>query len=252
MRLTILGSGTCAPRKEKHESGYLLEADGKYYVFDSGAGTLYRILDAGVKLDQIDHMFYTHFHNDHINDLPAILWSNNFKSKPREKKLFLYGPKGFKKYYNLLVKKVMGFKRKKVGFNYDVDVSEVTNKEFNVDNLRIKTKELKHFGDIAYRMEHKGKILVYSGDTLYCKEIEEISKDADVLILECGVKDFPEKDSHLSPLKCRKIAKNANVKKLVLVHSYPELDGVDIVAECKKDFDGEVVKGEDLMEIEVK
>ena len=52
-------------------------------------------------------------------------------------------------------------------------------------------------------------------------------------------------------MECGNIAKKANVKKLILVHSYPELDNVDIVAECKKGFDGEVLAGKDLMEIEI-
>ena len=192
MKLTILGSGTAALRKNKHESGYLLEVDGKYYLFDSGAGTVYRLLDKNIDLNQVDNIFYTHLHNDHINDLPAILWSNNHKDDPRNKKLFLYGQDGFKKYYEILRNEILG---KDFGFKYDVEVSEITNKKIEVDNLKIKTRELKHFGNIAYRIEHKGKVLVYSGDTEYCNEIEEISKDADVLILDCS--NAGEKEMHI-------------------------------------------------------
>src|SRR3990167_2364913 len=78
MKLTILGSGTAAPRLKRNMSGYLLEAGGKKILFDSGAGTIRRLLELKVDLADIDFIFYTHLHNDHINDLGAIICANNY------------------------------------------------------------------------------------------------------------------------------------------------------------------------------
>lgn len=246
MKLTILGCGTTVLDLKKHEAGYLLEHGGKKYLFDSGAGTVYRLLEVGVKVTDLDAIFYTHMHNDHINDLPAIVWSNNYDKAPRKRTLYLYGPHGFKKYFKTIMDKIIG----DYEFFYSIEANDITNKEFSVDGLNITTKELKHSGvNIAYRIESSGKVLVYSGDTEYCKEIEEIAKDADVLILECGVavKDQP----HLLPEECGIIAKNANVKKLILTHMYPVFDDVDVIGLVKKNFDGEVELAKDLMVIEL-
>jgi ribonuclease BN (tRNA processing enzyme) len=244
MRLTILGSGTCDLDKKHHEAGYLLEAEDRYYLFDSGAGTVYRLLEVGIELDQLDHLFYTHLHNDHINDLPAILWSNNYKTPSRTKELTIHGPLGIKRYYDILRDHIIG---KEITFSYNVIVKEITNQKITIEGVSIETKELNHFGNIAYRVvDPTGKIFVYSGDTQFCQEIIDISNNADLLVLECGV--LEEGGSHLTPQLCAKIAKEANVKKLILIHLYPQLDPDKVISIIKKEFSGEVILGQDLME----
>src|SRR3989338_11091957 len=106
MRLTILGSGTATPKLDRNCAGYLLEIDNNKLLFDSGAGTIRRLLELKVDLFEINYTFYTHLHNDHVNDLGAIIWSNNYGLK-RRKPLKLYGPQGFKKYYGTLVHELL-------------------------------------------------------------------------------------------------------------------------------------------------
>ncbi len=247
MKLKILGCGTAAIRSDRRQASYLLEADGNPYLFDCGAGSLFRLLDLGLTPDKIKHLFITHFHNDHINDLPALLWSKNYGGYDPNP-FFLYGPDGMGDYYKDLIKYIL---KKEFTLQFDVKVEDITNKEFIVDDLKITTKELDHYKNIAYRIERKGKVFVYSGDTIYCKELEEISKDADVLVLECGISDENPEVVHMSPKKCALVAKNANVKKLIVVHMYPELDDVDVKSIISKEFKGEIVIAKDLMEFEL-
>ena len=290
MKLTILGSGTAAPRLKRNMSGYLLEAGGKKILFDSGAGTIRQLLELKVNLLDIDNIFYTHLHNDHINDLGAIIWSNNYGTA-RKKPLNIYGPKGFREYFKIFMEKIL--KPKKL--NYKTNVREMfggtmikipinektndttnqkinkkislinkTNKNLimgknnknstkNINNknqITIKSIKSKHTGSsVSYRVKHNSKSIVYSGDTDYSDEIIKISKDADLLILECS---FPyKKDGHLTPELCGKIAAKANAKKLVLTHFYPECDLIDAKKECSKEYNGEVVLAEDFMGIKV-
>ena len=55
----------------------------------------------------------------------------------------------------------------------------------------------------------------------------------------------------LTPSLAGEIATQANVRKLVLTHFYPECDHVDIEMECRKTYTGPLVLAEDLMQIEV-
>ena len=109
MRITILGSGTAAPRIIRNMSSYLLEISNKKILFDSGPGTIRQLLKIKASLLDINHIFYTHFHNDHINDLSAIIWSNNYGTY-RKKALYIYAPKGFKKYYKILMDSILKIK----------------------------------------------------------------------------------------------------------------------------------------------
>ncbi|MEJ2096818.1 MAG: MBL fold metallo-hydrolase, partial [Deltaproteobacteria bacterium] len=54
---------------------------------------------------------------------------------------------------------------------------------------------------------------------------------------------------HLSPSLAGRIAAAAAVKKLVLIHLYPECDQVDIAAQCRKTYQGPLLIAEDLMRI---
>lgn len=282
MKITVLGSGTAAPRLERNMAGYLLEANGKKILFDSGAGTIRQLLKLKVNLLDINNIFYTHLHNDHINDLGAIIWSNNY-GVLRKKPLNLYGPKGFVDYYKILIEKIL--KPKKLG--YGINAKEMWNgsilripiknnanskKSINESakkNTRTKSganfvgiknkncliiksiKSVHTDASISYRIEYDNKSIVYSGDTDYSNEIIKISKNADVLILECSLPDGKKAKGHLTPSLCGKIAAKANVKRLVLTHFYPEADKVDAKKQCISEYNGKIILAKDFMEIGV-
>ena len=259
MRITILGSGTAAPRSERNMSGYLLESGNKKILFDSGAGTIRQLLKLKIDLLDINEIFYTHLHNDHINDLGAIIWSNNYGMK-RKKALNIYGPKGFKKYFNVLMEKIL----KPTKLNYKINAKEmwngsimkipinnkIKNKKLSKNNIIVKSIKSEHTdASVSYRIEYDNKSIVYSGDTDYSSEIIKISKNADLLILECSHPDNMKAKGHLTPSLCGKIATEANVKKLVLTHFYPEADKADVKGQCTKEFNGEIILAKDFMEI---
>src|SRR3989344_5693680 len=187
MRLTILGSGTAAPLLERSNSAYLLEAGGKKILFDSGAGTIRRLLELKVDLADIDFIFYTHLHNDHINDLGAIIWANNY-GLGRKHALNLFGPVGFDEYYRDLLDKLL--KPHKLYFR--AKVTEMSSSELKVGNIFIKTFETRHSSttrSIIYRIKQDNKVIVYTGDTEYCDEAVSASQNADLLLTECSTSD---------------------------------------------------------------
>ena len=247
MKLTILGSGTAVPRLNRNMSGYLLEIGNKKILFDSGPGTIRQLLKLKVKIPSIDNIFYTHFHPDHITELTGILvvnHCNNFKGT-----LNLHGPVGIKEYFNFVKRATMG------KLNYDVKVKEMKNNseiKIPLNNIIIKSIKSKHTDrSVSYRIENSNKSIVYSGDTDYSKEIIKISRNADLLVLECSFPDNKKVKGHLTPSLCGKIATKANVKKLVLTHLYPECDKVNIKKQCSKEYKGNIVLAKDFMKIRV-
>ena len=249
MKLTILGSGTAAPLLERNNAAYLLEAGALKLLLDSGAGTIRRLLEMKFDLFDIDNIFYTHLHNDHINDLGAIVWSNNYGLK-RTKQLNLYGPKGFKRYVKILINKLL--KPQKLYF--DVNIKELKNSKLKIGNVEIKTFQTRHSSttrSIIYRFEHKNKLFVYTGDTDYCEEAIEAAKNADVLMTECSTSDKNKADGHLTPSLAGKIAAEANVKTLILTHFYPEVLKSDIMGKCRKEFKGKIVLAKDKITLNI-
>ncbi|MDP3766276.1 MAG: MBL fold metallo-hydrolase [Nanoarchaeota archaeon] len=249
MKLTVLGSGTAAPLLDRNCAGYLLEIDGKKLLFDSGAGTIRRLLELKVDLFDIEHIFYTHLHNDHINDLGAIIWSSNYGGI-RKKPLNLYGPKGFKKYCTILINKLL----KPGKLNFRINIQEFKKSTINIKNITIKTHPTRHSAttrSVTYRIEHKNKSLVYTGDTAYCDEIIEIAKNADALLIECSLPDVKKVEGHLTPSLAGRIAAKANVKTMILTHFYPKVLKTDIKKACRKEFNGKIILAKDKMKINI-
>jgi ribonuclease Z len=127
-------------------------------------------------------------------------------------------------------------------------------------------KKLKENGEATYngkkvRIEEvstlqKGLKVVYSGDTKPCENLIELAKDADLLIHDAT---FLEEDEdtqkyHSSVKDAAKIAKKANVKKLILTHisrRYQKEDVERFLREAKEVFDN-VEVAYDLMRVVLK
>ena len=249
MKLTLLGTGTACLNKRSQESGYLLEIDDKKLLFDSGAGIAYRLLDVGVLVKDIDHFFYSHLHNDHINDLPTMIWTSNCRPG-RIKPMKIYGPEGIREFVDNMMKFFLRKDYPELPFK--IIVEEIEGNSIVLDDVKITTHRLEHAENIGYRVEYDGNVIVYTGDTGYCDGIKKLIKDADIVIMECGtIDENPDKVTHMTPSKVSESVKGSNVKILILVHRYPELDGVDIKSIVEKDFHGEVILGEDLMQFEL-
>lgn len=247
MKLTILGSGTAAPVLDRNNAGYILEIDKESLLFDSGAGTIRRLLELKVDLFGIDNIFYTHLHNDHINDLGAIIWSNNYGGT-RKKALNLFGPKGLKKYCSILIKKLL----KPTKINFQLNIRELKKSEIKIKNIKTNTMPLVHSTttkSIAYRVECKNKVFVYSGDTEYCDGVIEIARNADALLIECSFPDNKKVEGHLTPSLAGKIAAKANAKQIILTHFYPEVLKTNIKRRCSKEFNGKIILAKDKKKI---
>lgn len=250
MELIILGSGTCVPSLKRSSPALIIKAGGKVLLFDSGSGTIRRMLEAGITYHDIDYIFYTHIHPDHVSDLVPFIFTSKYAEQPRIKKLDIIGGKGFKKFYNKLSKVYGKWLEPEL---YKINLSEISNKRIDFGNFKVTAKPLAHIKESAgYRIETEiGKSIVISGDTDYCKDIIKLGKDADILVLECSLPDEKRVKGHLTPSLCGRIAAESNCKKLVLSHFYPSCEDVDIISVCRKYYKGEIVIAEDLMRIEV-
>ena len=73
MIVTILGSGTCVPSLERSSCSVMMEVSGAKLLFDSGPGTMRRLLRTKTTIFDIDYIFYSHFHPDHTAELVPFL-----------------------------------------------------------------------------------------------------------------------------------------------------------------------------------
>jgi len=253
LSVIILGSGTCVPSLKRSSCSVLLRTGDNILLFDSGAGTMRRLLEAGVEIFDVSFIFYSHFHPDHTGELAPFLFSNKYPDgSHRKKPLTLLAGNGFLKFYENL-KLVYGH-----WIELDTNllsIIELDNTHHDMrrfDNFKVESIPVEHNPEsIAYRITGSDGIsVVYSGDTDFSDNLVMLSKDADLLICESALPDELKVKGHLTPSLAGEIAKRANVRKLVLTHFYPECDQADVKKECRKTYSGPLVIAEDLMKIE--
>lgn len=250
MELIIIGSGTGVIQTRRGSPGYILKMGNQIFLMDGGTGTLRKCLEAGISHKDIDKIFYTHFHPDHTIDLIPFLFSTKYTPGfVRKKKLDLFGPIGFKDFYNNIIE-LYGTSITDV--EYAINLEELSESRLDFGSWKLRTKPMKHTENaIGYRFEEKERIFVYSGDTDYSEEIIELARDANVLLIECSFPDHLKVPGHLTPTLAGKIAAQAGVDKLILTHLYPPCDEEDILRPCLEQFDGHVIIAMDLMRIEI-
>jgi len=64
--VTILGSGTCVPSLTRSAYSVLMQTGNNKLLFDAGPGTMGRLLEAGVTIYDITHIFFSHLHPSNL------------------------------------------------------------------------------------------------------------------------------------------------------------------------------------------
>jgi len=248
MEVVFLGTGVGVPSLKRASPGLIVVAGEENLLFDSGPGTLRKMLEAGFTYQDIDRVFYTHFHVDHIADLAPLLFATKYPLSLREQNLTITGPRGFREFYGQLVQL---YGNQIVSEHYPLRVEEADQAGIEGKGFRIVTGPVAHTEEsIGYRIEDaEGKILIYAGDSDYSASLVQLCKNANLVILECS---FPDKvEGHLSPSLAGRVATEANAERLVLTHLYPVCDQQYILTLCEREFSGELLIAHDLMRIKV-
>lgn len=174
-------------------------AGGKFILFDAGDGCTRSLDSLNLPINLIDRVFMTHYHSDHINGLGHLIshtWVNG-----RQQPIHVYGPedvqdltKGFAESSKLDIDIRTKFLETlnpdlAVGvpheFKYPEDGSPV--EVWSENGVVVKAFKNDHYDvDIScgYRVEYAGRVVVISGDTIYCQSVIENSVGADLLIHE--------------------------------------------------------------------
>ena len=252
MKLTILGSGVTMPSLTRNAAGYYLKIGTNHVLIDCGSGTLRQLLKAKVKWQELDYIFISHRHPDHITDLMAIMHAiyvaghfNNQRIKP----LVLVGYKGFKQDYHYFRQATFPAGRE----SYSIKIMEIKQSAKQFSSWRVRATSVEHGGlEVnAYRFEHQGKSLVLGSDCDYDQNLVKICHQTDLAVLDCMMPIVKKLPGHMSPKECGQTAKEARVKKIVLTHINPKYDNINLKKQAKKYYQGPVVIAKDLMTIKI-
>src|SRR6476469_7258647 len=91
LAVTFLGTGGSVPSARRSTAAVLVSRGGARVMFDCGEGTQ-RQMQRSLGLVQVDEIYLTHFHADHVLGIPGLL--KTYDLTDRRVPLKIYGPQG--------------------------------------------------------------------------------------------------------------------------------------------------------------
>ena len=275
MDLTLLGTGCPQVDPHRHGPASLVRVGGYQLLFDCGSGVTQRLVAAGTSGAQIDAVFLTHLHSDHIVDLFQLILSSWHQGRQRPQRII--GPPGTKAHIDGLLRlwqpelaQRIAHEQRPSTAALSVTVEEIgpgtawAEGTVSVTAVAVAHQPIEHaygfvVADGRYRM-------VLSGDTAWCDRLIAAAAGADLLLHECFIhREMPIVPGvrtaeglaavagyHTLSAEVGKIATAAKVRCLVLNHFVPtRFDRAVLLAEVRQDYTGPILIGEDLMRIDL-
>ncbi len=252
MKLTILGSGVLFPTKERFPSSFLLETKETKILLDCGHETIGRLVGVGVDPREIDGIFISHFHPDHLGDAFNLVHSRfvgDLIEKKKNRELIFWGPKTIEERF----KKWREIYWMEPTEDYPLKFNEGTNK-YSFKDVSIETFPIHHvtyYESVGVRISADDKIIFYPGDVGSRQDfglLVEKARGADLMIIEGG--DSRPTPNHFTTEQIKELAEKAGVKKTVIIH----IQCIELEQKRIKDFvvqNKGFIIGEDKMIIEM-
>lgn len=229
MLLTCIGTGTAAPEADRVCSGFLLEAHGTRLLFDCGPGVVHAMARFGADWRTVTHLCLTHFHNDHIGDVPMLFFAWKHGMRPaRSEPLTIFGPRGTKRRL-VRMARLFGDHVSRPPFELDVQELEGGAAVRLGDVVELRAHASRHTeGSLAFRVEAAGRSFCYTGDTGFSEDLGVFAQSADALLTECSLPEAEAMETHMTPSQVAAMSRIALPRRLLVTHVYPQLDRTEL------------------------
>lgn len=249
MRVVVAGSGTGLPDPERGSPSLAVSVAGQKVVVDIGPGALRQLARVGFDYRSIDILLLTHWHVDHINDLAPLVFASKHEAAPRQHDLHIVAPRGFNDFYSRLMAL---YGQQILPKFYQIRVSEVYDSVMDFSSWRLISKPTRHMlTSVGYRVVEGERAFAYTGDTDLCDSVVELCRDVDVAFVECALPDEAHVEGHMTPSRVARLVREANPKRVLLLHVYPVLGAENAAAAISNMTGLQVEVANDLMVVEV-
>jgi len=280
--VTLTGTGVPHPAPGRAGAGVLIRHGDVALQFDAGRGTVIRLSEAGVEPYALTAQFVTHVHSDHVIDLADVAMTRWIQQQ-----LHPCGP--------LVIVAPQGTAARYVRRMFDVFDDDIATRIAHVQpgppeveviefpptgqpavvwvsddgNVVVDAVAVHHepAEAVAYRVTTPTAVVVVSGDTVVCDEVEQLAAGADLLVHEAcrttaladviaGTRLETVFSYHADTVPLGGLAERAGVAHLLLTHLIPAPSGdteeAAFVADVRSGgYTGRVTVGRDLTEVVV-
>jgi len=193
LKVTLCGTASPMPAPGRAQACVAVETPDDLYLVDAGSGSANTAGLAGIPMEKLRGILLTHFHSDHITEIPTFNLNSWVAGRPEP--LQIIGPVGVERVtegYNIAYELDHGYRVAHHGaelLNPELGILQARVIDSGViheeNGLRITAFEVSHppiepaFG---YKLEYGGRSVVVSGDSLVTDTIIKVSNGADLVL----------------------------------------------------------------------
>jgi len=239
--VNFIGVAGVAPQAGQETACYVVNGS---ILVDTGWNAAVSMQSADISPTDIDHVFLTHCHHDHVMGLPGLLFANRQRQtvRPEAPRLRLCGPRELITVRDGALALLQVARYPDCVPDHEV-VQVFPGDVVELEGLKLEVGRAFHPLDAyCYRLtdETTGASVVFSGDTAYHEGLAEFARDCDVLIHEASSSAETEARDlqrylHSRPQDAARVAKEAGVTSLALVH-YATASGPAMLSKAKEVF----------------
>ncbi|WFU18615.1 MBL fold metallo-hydrolase [Bradyrhizobium sp. CB3481] len=274
IRVTLLGTGNPPPVMNRFGPSILVEAADKKFLFDAGRGAIQRLAQIKVRWQDVDGVFFTHLHSDHVVGFPDVWLTGWLVGAGRNRPLEVWGPPGTGNMMSHLVQAFEFDVRFRISDDKARPEGAVINAHeinpgvaFEQNGMKITAIKVDHAPvepAYGYRIDYGGRSVVLSGDTRVSENLIRAAQGVDLLVHEVASPETfqragvnPERAKsvvahHVTPEQAGEVFERTKPRMALYSHIVlPTATTDDLVPPTRKTYGGPLEVGEDLMVIEV-
>ncbi len=224
MKITFLGTTHGYAEYNRYNAGTLIEAGDGSYLIDAGAPIEYIFRQNGKRLEDINAVFISHMHNDHVGSLSYV--ASSFLRYHYNDKATIFMPEkaGIDTFVEWLcamhdsrekIDEILHFEEIKPGMIY------------KDENLSVEARHTTHvysgkFPAYSFVLYSGGKKVLFTNDIgMKFSDYKNIVKDENYDLVVCEMAHCPLKDA-------KDLLAQTKTKRMLLNHCYPpQLEGYE-------------------------
>ena len=262
LHVALCGAGSPLPDPQRSGPCTAVVAGRMLFIVDSGSGSSRVLSRMRIPQGEIEAVFLTHFHSDHIDGLGELLlqrWANGGRSEPAP----LHGPRGVEEVargFDVAYRQDLGYRvahhgeavvpRSGAGaraFPFALPPDGAGEVVLERDGVEVTAFRVDHDPvepAVGYRFDYAGRSVVLSGDTAKSANLETFARGADLLVHEALAPHLVEVitaaaeragneriakisrdilDYHTTPVEAGESAQAAGARHLLFNHIVPPL-----------------------------
>ncbi len=216
-RVTVqfLGCGDAFGSGGRFQTCFYVRSEPARFLIDCGASSLIALKRFGVDPAEIDMILLTHLHGDHFGGLPFVILDQEFLVK-RSRPLVVAGPPGTTRRVTDAME-IMFPESTRVPLAFPLEMLEMEpGRPRRLGAVTVTPYLVEHPSGnppLALRIECDGRIIAYSGDTVWTDSLIDAARDADLFIAEAYTferktklhMDFKTLAAHLGEISAKRV-----------------------------------------------